>query len=158
MIRVCLLGLLLLVSGIAMNNGEPMQDDEQAIRALFEDWIRATTEGDLELARRCIADDAVFLVPGIPGGGEMDKESFAQAAAGQSPEESPFEFDLDSQLREVEVLGDHAYLWVQSKLVITPKEGGEATTMAGHSLSVLQKRDGQWLIYRDANTLTVVQE
>ena len=110
-----------------------MSNDEQAVRALFDDWIKATVEGDLELARRCIADDAVFLVPGV---GEMDKEA----------------------LKGVEVFGDHGYLWVESRLVCTPKAGGEATTMAGHSLSVLHKRAGRWLIYRDANTLTVVQE
>lgn len=132
-----------------------MSNDEQAVRALFDDWIKATVEGDLELARRCIADDAVFLVPGV---GEMDKEAYAQAAAGQSPEDSPYTFDLDSRLKGVEVFGDHGYLWVESRLVCTPKAGGEATTMAGHSLSVLHKRAGRWLIYRDANTLTVVQE
>ncbi len=53
--------------------------DEQEIRYLFNNWIKSTTEGNLELARQCIADDAVFFVPGV---GEMDKETFAQAAAG----------------------------------------------------------------------------
>jgi len=132
-----------------------MTSDERAIETLFENWIKATTVGDLELARECIADDAVFLVPGA---GEMDKETFAQGAAGGSPEESPFEFDLDSKLRESQVFGDRAYLRVDSTLVCTPKDGGAATKMAGHSLSVLVKRDGRWRIYRDANTLTKVDD
>ena len=132
-----------------------MTDDQKAIEKLFEDWIRATTVGDLELARSCIADDAVFLVPGA---GEMDKESFAHAAAGESPEESAYEYDLDSKMREAQVFGDHAYLWIDSTLRFTPKSGGPTTTMAGHSLSVLEKREGRWLIVRDANTLTKVAE
>jgi uncharacterized protein (TIGR02246 family) len=129
--------------------------DEQEIRELFNNWIKSTTEGNLELARHCIADDAVFFVPGI---GEMDKESFAQGAAGGSPEESPMEFDLDSKLREIKIFGDQAYIWIESILDITPKNGDPASRMAGHSLSILEKRDGRWQIIRDANTMTVVSE
>lgn len=131
-----------------------MTSDEQAIRELFDQWIEATTVGNLELAHRCIADDAKFLVPWA---GEMDKATFAQAAAGVSPEQSPMKFDLKTDLQEVKVFGDHAYLLVESTLVITPKNGDPPTKMAGHALSILQKRDGRWQIYRDANTLTPVQ-
>lgn len=132
-----------------------MQSDEQEIRELFDDWIKATTVGDIELARACIADDALFVGPGP---WEMDKESFAHAAAGVSPEDSPFEYDLKSELKEVKVLGSHAYMIVESSLTMTPKAEGESAKMAGHSLSVLEKRDGRWQIVRDANTLIAVQE
>ncbi len=128
-----------------------MSDDERAIRELFADWIRSTTEGDLELAHRCIADDAQFLVPRA---GVMDKASFAQAAAGTSPEDAPAIYELDSRIREVEVFGDHAYVWAESVLVVRPRDGSEASRMAGHSLSVLVRRDGRWQIHRDANTMT----
>ena len=129
--------------------------DEQEIRDLFHNWIKSTTEGNLELARQCIADDAVFLVPGV---GEMDKETFAQGTAGRSPEDSPIDFDLDSKLRELKVLGDQAYLWIDSTLVCSPKNGDPVTKMAGHSLSILEKRDGRCQIIQDANTMTVVPE
>ena len=129
--------------------------DEQEIQTLFDNWIESTTVGNLELARQCIADDAVFFVPGA---GEMDKETFAQGAAGGSPEDSPIDFDLDSKLREVKVFGNNAYLWIDSTLICTPKNGDPATKMAGHSLSVLEKRDGRWQIIRDANTMTTVSE
>ncbi len=127
--------------------------DEQEIKNLFSNWIKSTIEGNLELARQCIADDAVFFVPGV---GEMDKESFAQAAAGGSPEDSPIAYDLDSKLRELKVFGDQAYLWIESILVCTPKNGDPSTRMAGHSLSILEKRNGRWQIIRDANTMTKV--
>ena len=128
-------------------------NDEQKIRDLFNNWIKSTTEGNLELARNCIADDAVFLVPGV---GEMDKETFAQGAAGDSPEDSPIDFDLDSKLRELKVFGDQAYLWIDSTLVCSPKNGDPTTKMAGHTLSILEKRNGRWQISRDANTMAVV--
>ena len=129
--------------------------DEKEIRELFGNWIESTIKGDLELAHQCIADDALFFVPGV---GEMDKKTFAAAAAGGSPEDSPIEFDLDSKLREIKVFRDHAYMWIESTLVMTPKNGDPATKMAGHSLSILEKRDGRWQILRDANTLTAVSD
>lgn len=129
--------------------------DEQEIRDLFNNWIKSTIEGNLELARQCIADDAVFFVPGA---GEMDKETFAQGAAGGSPEDSPIDFDLDSTLREIKVFGDYAYLWIESALLCSPKNGDPSSKMAGHSLSVLEKRDGRWQIIRDANTVTTVSD
>ena len=129
--------------------------DEKEIRELFGNWIESTIKGDLELAHQCIADDALFFVPGV---GEMDKKTFAAAAAGGSPEDSPIKFDLDSKLREIKVFRDHAYMWIESTLVMTPKNGDTASKMAGHSLSILEKRDGRWQILRDANTLTAVSE
>ena len=108
--------------------------DEKEIRELFDNWIESTIKGNLELCHQCIADDAVFLVPGI---GEMDKMSFAEAMAGGSPEDSPMEYDLDCKLREIKVIGDHAYMWIDSTLLMTPKKGGPTSKMAGHSLSVL---------------------
>lgn len=130
-------------------------NDEQEIRELFSNWVESTTKGDLDLARQCIADDAVFF---LPGAGEMDKETFAQGAAGGSPEESPIDFDLDSKIRELKVFGNQAYLWIESTLVCSPKNGDPATKMAGHSLSILEKRESGWQIVRDANTMTTVSE
>jgi len=130
-------------------------NDEQEIRSLFENWIKSTVEGNLELARLCIANDAVFFVPGI---GKMDKESFAQAAAGGSPADSPINYDLDSKLREIKIFGEQAYIWIESNLLCLPKNGDPTTRMAGHSLSILEKRNGRWQIIRDANTMTKVQD
>jgi ketosteroid isomerase-like protein len=100
-------------------------------------------------------DDGVFFVPGA---GEMDKDTFAQGAAGGSPEDSPIDFDLDSKLRELKVFGYQAYRWVESTHICSPKNGDPYTRMARHSLSVLEKRDGRWQIIRDANTMTAVPE
>ncbi len=91
------------------------------------------------MARQCIVDDVIFLVPGA---GEMYKETFARGAAGGSPEDSPIDYALDNQLRELKILGNHAYLWVESTLMCTPKNGDLSTKMAGHSLSILFKKGG----------------
>jgi hypothetical protein len=37
--------------------------------------------------------------------------------------------------------------------VVTPPNGAKTMTRAGHTLSVLKKQNGKWLLARDANML-----
>jgi len=129
-----------------------MKTDEQAIRQWFERWISATKEGDLHLARSLIADDAVFLVPGAD---RMDKESFAAAATAADPHT---DFELDCSIQEIEILGDHAWLWARIALTMTDKRSGSRSVMAGHSLSILQRQGAGWVVIRDANTMVPVKQ
>lgn len=129
-----------------------MQKSEQEIRRWFDDWIKATTEGDLKLAKSLIADDAVFLVPGV---GRMDKESFAAAATATDPNT---EFELDTSIQEIEVLGDDAWLISEISLAMTDKKTQSRSLMAGHSLTVLKKQAGSWVVIRDANTMVPVDQ
>lgn len=124
-----------------------MGNDEQAISQWFDRWMTATKEGDLDLANSLIADDAVFLVPSV---GRMDKESFAAAMTATDPN---YDFQLDSSIQEVKVLGDHAWLWTQSDLVIIEKATQSRTVWSGHSLSIMKRDGDSWLIIRDANTM-----
>jgi ketosteroid isomerase-like protein len=50
-------------------------------------------------------------------------------------------------------LGDYAYMWAKLKVVVTPP-GGAPSTRAGHTLSILKKQNGKWLLARDANMLS----
>ncbi len=127
-----------------------MSNDEQTIRKWFDDWIESTTVGDLDLARRLIDDDAVFLVPGA---GEMDKESFAVAMTASDPNT---EFELDCSILEIQVFGDHAWLRSSISLAMTDKASGKRSMMAGHSLSILERRGDGGVVLRDANTMVPV--
>jgi len=124
-----------------------MDQDEQAIRRWFADWMKATKEGNLELARKLIADDAVFLVPGA---GQMDKESFAAAATAIDPNT---EFELDCSIQEIQVVGDHAWLLATISLSMTDRTTNSRSLMKGDSLSVLKRQADSWVIIRDANTM-----
>ena len=130
----------------------PVETDEQAVRRWFERWMNATREGDLQLARSLIADDAVFLVPGA---GRMDKESFAAAVTAGDPNT---EFHLDSSIQEIRILGDHAWLWTKISLTMTDKRSKTRSTLAGHSLSVLKRQGEGWAVLRDANTVVPVKQ
>ena len=129
-----------------------MKKDEQAIRQWFERWMKATKEGDLQLARSLIADDAVFLVPGAD---RMDKESFAAAATATDPNT---DFELDCSIQEIEILGDHAWLWTKISLTMTDKRSKSRSLMAGHSLSILKRQGDGWVVIRDANTMVAVKQ
>ena len=129
-----------------------MKKDEQSIRLWFESWMKATKEGDPQLARSLIADDAVFLVPGAD---RMDKESFAAAATAT---DSNVDFELDCSIQEIEILGDHAWLWTKISLTVTDKRSESRSLMAGHSLSILKRQGDGWVVIRDANTMVAVKQ
>jgi ketosteroid isomerase-like protein len=47
-------------------------------------------------------------------------------------------------------------MWTRLTVVTTPSAAGPSLTRAGHTLSVLNKDNGQWLLARDANMLAPV--
>ena len=125
-----------------------MEKDEREIRALIETWMAATKAGDVETVLGLMTDDVVFLVPGRP---PMGRSEFAAAAKTQAQGAAP-RIDGASEIREIKVLGDWAYLWTRLSVTVTPS-GGAPTKRAGHTLSVLKKVNGKWLLARDANML-----
>jgi len=125
-----------------------MEKDEREIRALIETWMAATKAGDVETVLGLMTDDVVFLVPGRS---PMGRSEFAAAAKTQAKGAAP-RIDGASEIREIKVLGDWAYLWTRLSVTVTPP-GGAPTKRAGHTLSVLKKVNGKWLLARDANML-----
>ena len=49
-------------------------------------------------------------------------------------------------------------MWTRLTVVATPPGGAPSTTRAGHTLSILRKQNGKWLLARDANMLAPVSE
>jgi uncharacterized protein (TIGR02246 family) len=129
-----------------------MQSDEQQIRQLVSTWMAASKTGDVETVLSLMADDAVFLVPGRP---VMRKPDFAAAARAQSGRDAP-RFDGSSEIQEIRILGDWAFMWTRLTVVMTPPDGAPSRTRAGHTLTILKKQGGKWLLARDANLLAPV--
>ena len=44
-------------------------------------------------------------------------------------------------------------MWTKLRVVVTPPDGASAFVRSGHTLSVLRKQNGKWLLARDANLL-----
>ena len=59
-----------------------------------------------------------------------------------------------SEIRELQVLGDWAYVRSYLQIAVTPP-GGNSVKRTGYTLTILRKQpDGRWLLARDANLLT----
>jgi uncharacterized protein (TIGR02246 family) len=136
-----------------MHNAD-MQDDEQEIRQLVSTWMSASKAGDVDTVLSLMADDAVFLVPGGP---VMRKSEFAAAARAPSGPDAP-QFEGSSDIQEINVIGDWAFMWTRLTVVVTPRGGKPSIKRAGHTLTILHKQNGKWVLSRDANMLVPVQE
>jgi uncharacterized protein (TIGR02246 family) len=130
----------------------PGQNDEEEIRELVSTWIRATKSGDIDTVLSLMSDDIVFLMPGQP---VMRKAGFAAAARAQGGNKAAT-FDGTSDIQEIRVLGDWAFMWTKLTVVATPPGGGPPITRSGHTLSILRKHNGRWVLVRDANMLAPV--
>lgn len=110
----------------------------------------ATQAGDTERVLALMSDDVEFLVAGQP---PMRKSAFAAQARRQAAPGGPT-IRGDSDIQEIKVLGDWAFMWSRLKVVVSPADGSAAQTRTGHTLSVLKKEAGRWLLARDANLLS----
>jgi uncharacterized protein (TIGR02246 family) len=124
-----------------------MTDDERAIRDLVATWMKASQAGDLQTVLSLMTDDVVFMVPG--------REPFGKEAfAAMSEDMKGVRMEGTSDIREIEVLGDWAYLRNFIQMTIT-QPGGALVRSTGYTLTMLRKeRDGRWRLARDANLVT----
>lgn len=123
--------------------------DENQIRALVASWISATEAGDVEAVLGLMTDDVVFLVPGKP---PMGKAEYASAATAQAQGAAP-KFAGKSEIQEIQVSGDWAFMWSKLTVVASPADGSRSITRSGHTLTVFHKKGTEWLLARDANLL-----
>jgi uncharacterized protein (TIGR02246 family) len=125
-----------------------MSDDEKAIRQVVERWMSASKSGDIATVLSLMTDDAVFMVPG--------QEPFGKAAfAAASEQMRGVAMEGTSEVLELQVAGDLAFIRNRIEIVVTPP-GGAAVRRAGYSLTVLRREaDGQWRLARDANLVTL---
>ena len=124
-----------------------MSTDEAAIRKLISDWMAATSAGDVSTVLGMMTDDVVFLVSGREPFGMKE---FAESFAGMKG----LKIDGQSDLREIEVIGDHA--WCRTQLTVTvTAPNGKVNRRAGSTMTIFRREPGGWRLARDANLLTV---
>ena len=130
-----------------------MNSDEREIRELVTTWMTASKAGDTDTVLSLMTEDVVFLLPGrLPMIGRA-----AFAAASQSPPGQPRpQFDGTSEVQELQVLGDWAYMWTMLTVIVTPPNGAPPITRAGNTLTIFKKQGDKWLLARDANMLVTV--
>ncbi|MEN3293658.1 MAG: hypothetical protein V7642_2911, partial [Burkholderiales bacterium] len=112
-----------------------MQSDEEQIRQLVATWMAASKSGDVDTVLNLVADDIVFLVPGRP---PMRKAEFADLSRAQSTQGGPT-IDGTSEIQEIKILNDWAFMWTKLTVVATPPDGSPPVERAGHTLTILKK-------------------
>lgn len=130
-----------------------MGPDDREIREVHSTWISAVNAGDLVRLLTLMADDVVFLNPGqAPFGRDGFSANFSAA-------HQQVRIRCSSELEEVVIIGEVAYTRSRDVLVVSPRAGGKATQLAGHRITLYRKQpDGNWLLSRDAHTLSPVEE
>lgn len=131
-----------------------MTSDEQEIRQLPVAWMEATQTGDVETVLSLMSDEGVFLRPGHP---PMGKDEFAAGSRAMAETGGP-QIEGSSDVQEVQIFGDMAYMWNNLTVNITPPDGSPSVTHQGPVLTVLKKENGKWVLWRDANMLVAVQK
>jgi uncharacterized protein (TIGR02246 family) len=101
-----------------------MTDDERAIRNLVDTWMAASKAGDLPTVLSLMADDVIFMVPGQEPFG---KEAFRAASEGLTN----VRLEARSDIQEVKVLGDWAYLRNYIEVTMTPPDAGRSVQRSG---------------------------
>ncbi len=121
-----------------------MTEDERQIYELVEAWMAASKAGDVSAVLALMTDDVVFMTPGRPPFG---KKEFAA----NSEHMRDVKLDGRSDIHEIEVLGNRAYIRNYIQITLT-KEGEPQKRMSGYAMGILRKEaDGQWRLARDAN-------
>ncbi|WP_155263497.1 YybH family protein [Sphingomonas segetis] len=124
-----------------------MNDDEREIRELVETWMDASRRGDTAAVLELMTDDVLFITPGREPFGKEQFRSISEAMR-------DVELDGGAEIREVEVIGDRAWIRNRIDLTLMPA-GGEPLRRSGYTLTILRKcEDGRWRLFRDANLVT----
>ena len=124
-----------------------MTEDERAIREVVATWLEASRRGDTATVLSLMTDDVVFLVPGQKPFG---KEAFAAASKSMTG----MKIDGTSNIEEIQIVGDWAYLRTHLAMTMTSPSHAPVRR-SGYTLTIMRKEpDGRWRLARDANLVT----
>jgi len=93
-----------------------VKSDEQAIRDLVAEWMAASRRGDTSRVLELMADDVVFLTVGAPPFGKKEFEAMSHQMTG-------FKIDGSSDIQEIQVLGNWAWMRNHLKVSIAGPDG-----------------------------------
>lgn len=124
-----------------------MPDEEEAIRKLVNTWLAASKKDDIDTMLGLLAENVIFMVPGKEPFGKKEFEAARR-------EMKDVKMEGKSDIKEIKVLGDWAWMRNFLRVTFSPREGS-ATVHSGYILTILRKNPkGHWVIARDANLLT----
>ncbi len=122
-------------------------EDVAAVLTAIAAWESATRTGDRAALMALVADDCVFLAPGMaPMIGRATLESIL-ASYDQLTLEPLFD------LRELVISGDWAFAWGRDELTAVVRSSGAVRSATGWAVTILHReQDGRWRFARGINT------
>jgi len=125
-----------------------MSEDERAIREVVETWMDATRRDDIDMVLDLMTDDVLFMTPGREPFGKAEFKANSEAL-------SDARVDGRAEVREVEVLGDRAWIRNHLEVTMTPPGGTKPVRRSGYTLTILKRcADERWRLFRDANLVS----
>ena len=120
-----------------------MTNDESAIREVVNRWIKASKAGDVATVLNLMTDDVVFMVPG--------KEPFGKDvyATLSKPSHSNLDIEGTSDIKEIQVVGDWAYIRNYLEMTITPPNSFTCKESGLYAFLFLEKKqmgNGDWRV------------
>ena len=125
--------------------------EEQRVRESHAAYIAAVNAADLAKVLSLMTDDVVLI---NPHQAPFGRDAFP---AGFRGGHAAYELRCASDIEEVVVAGDVAYMRCRDSLSLKPRDGGAPSAMAGYRLSIYRRApDGRWLLARDMHALAPV--
>jgi uncharacterized protein (TIGR02246 family) len=129
------------------------EQEKQKIRDVIETWMRTLTDGDVDRVLSLMAEDVVFLLPGLEP--MRGRDAFAAASRSMT---GKVRFEGKPNIQEIHIAGNYAFVWNYLDVKVTPLPDGPTKRRAGNILSVFRKEpDGRWVLFRDANMLVAAE-
>ena len=131
-------------SGVTVAQTTNHEADVQAILDFEQSVFDAQIRGDFEAWVDSFTEDAIVMAPGEPA--LISKHAIAEWHA---PYFGQHDLHEETDEREVEVVGDWAYIRAHWTWTLTPKGGGTAIESTGNSIWILSRQpDNSWKIAR----------
>lgn len=125
-----------------------MNADEQAIRALIQEWAEASMAGDYLALERMMHPGVVFLTPGTEA---MTLDAFRENFLNVV---KSMQLECVVDTREIEVSGDFAYAWNWISVRLRGVSEDVSAARHGFALSIYKRSAaGSWQLWRDANLI-----
>jgi uncharacterized protein (TIGR02246 family) len=129
-----------------MNNAGTYLKDESSVENVFKAYATTVNAGDFEGWINNWAENGKQYFPDAP-----PRYGKAQIATEMRPLFEMLDFEgFSIEIDEIRVLGNQAYGHGTYGYSMTPKGGGETSTISGKFLTILEKQaDGSWKILID---------
>jgi ketosteroid isomerase-like protein len=110
-------------------------------QAIFS-FIRAYNTGDIAGVLKCYSDDLIKLRHGAP------VETKPEVAARLAAVFAQFQTHIEVVIEEIQETGEIAFSLGSFRVMLVPKEVGEAQAVARRYFELWRKESGQWVVFR----------